>query len=327
MASRFLFNAALWQELNTRIPTARNVRAAVAYFGTGGASLLPLRAGDSLVVDMSLARVRSGATDPREVKKVLKRGVAVFSRATLHAKFIVIDDVVIAGSSNVSNHAKNDLDEAAVLTSDPSTVARARSIFDQLCTEPVRKDYLAKCIDEYRPPKFGAGSRGPSKKGVRVVQSKLWFIANLRYSNIPEEEESSATAITTKASKRLLDFEKCEVDYSHYPTKEAFFDHLREGDWLIKCIREGKGYDVWGPARFLGIESYPRGNGRRRYLLLVEKPLDAEATRWSVLRDRCPIPLPTKPRRLAVPSDENADALLRLWDSQGHFKKPRKRRT
>jgi hypothetical protein len=321
MSSQFLFNAALWHELSSRIPKAKKVRAAVAYLGKGGATLLPLRKGDVLVVNMSLGRVRAGATDPKEVRKLLKRGVSVFSRGSLHAKFLVIDNVVIAGSSNVSNHAKNDLDEAAVLTNDTATVQRARSTFEKLCTELVRKDYLAKCIKEYRPPKFtGKSSSGKKTKGKKVVQSKLWFLAGLRYSSIPESEKQDADAVVKKA-KKLLDFEKSEVDYCHYPAKEKFFSSLREDDWLIQCIREGKGYEVWAPSRFMGIESYPRGGGKRRYLLLLETPLEAEATRWTQLRSRSPIPLPAKPRRIPVPDDADADAILRLWDVRGRFKK------
>lgn len=327
MASQFLFNGALWHELETRIPKAKKVRAAVAYLGTGGATLLPLRKGDALIVDMSLARVRAGATDPKEVRKLLKRGVSVFSRGTLHAKFLVIDNIVIAGSSNVSNHAKNYLDEAAVLTTDVSTVQRARTTFEKLCTEPIRKNYLAKCIEEYVPPKFtGVHARpGWTKKSKKVVQSKLWFVAGLRYRGIPEDEEPKADAVVKKASERLLDFENCEVDYSHYSAKQAFFASLREGDWLIQCVRDAKGYDVWPPARFMGIESYPRGGGKRRYLLLAEKPLDTAPTRWTRLRGQSPVPLPGKPRTLPVAADADADALLRLWNARGKFKASRRK--
>ena len=154
MASRFLFNETLWAELEARIPKARVTRAAVAYVGSGASGLLPLKKGDKLVVDMSLKAVRSGTTDPREVKRLLRSGVQVFSRGSLHAKFFVIDRLVIAGSSNISKHARHHLDEAAILTDDAATVRRAVSTFDQLCTEPVRKDYLEKCIAEYRPPRL-----------------------------------------------------------------------------------------------------------------------------------------------------------------------------
>jgi len=273
---------------------------------------------------MSLARVRAGATDPREVKKLLARGVSVFSRGSLHAKFFIIDKVVIAGSSNISSHAKNSLDEAAVLTDDSAAVLRARTTFEKLCTEPVRKDYLAKCIKEYRPPKFTGHSTAGTKKGKKIVRSKLWIIGGLRYISIPKDEESSVQAVVNKATKKLLDFEKSEVDYCHYPAKEAFFSSLREGDWVLRCLLDGKGYDVWAPGRFLGVENYPRDRGKHRYLLLFEDPLEAEAIRWTAFRALAPMKLPAVPRRLAVQDDADADAILRLWDSRGRFKKSKR---
>jgi hypothetical protein len=55
MATRFLFNEALWQELSVRIAKAK-AQAAVAYLGSGASSLLPLKKGDGLVVDAESIR-------------------------------------------------------------------------------------------------------------------------------------------------------------------------------------------------------------------------------------------------------------------------------
>jgi len=101
--SRFLFNDSLWKEVRSRVHRAKTVRAAVAYVSTGASSIIPLRRGHTLLVDMSLPTVRQGATDPREILRLLRRGVEVFSRGSLHAKFFVTDGVVIAGSANLSN--------------------------------------------------------------------------------------------------------------------------------------------------------------------------------------------------------------------------------
>ncbi len=44
---------------------------------------------------MSPATVKAGATDPREVEKLIDRGVEVFTRSNLHAKVVVADKVLI----------------------------------------------------------------------------------------------------------------------------------------------------------------------------------------------------------------------------------------
>ena len=72
IASTFLSNETYWQDLSDRIKAAKQTDAAIAYFGLGGAKCLPLRRADRLIVDMSQATVRAGATDPREGSRLTK---------------------------------------------------------------------------------------------------------------------------------------------------------------------------------------------------------------------------------------------------------------
>jgi phosphatidylserine/phosphatidylglycerophosphate/cardiolipin synthase-like enzyme len=138
-----LINESLWRQAKRLLRDGQHLRAAIAYFGQKGATLLPFRKGQHLVVDLSIPSVRAGRSDPREVEKLLHRGVVVFSRANLHAKIIASDRETLVGSANVSNRAANLLDEAAALTSDPAAVRRAREFIESLSNEPVRPEYLA----------------------------------------------------------------------------------------------------------------------------------------------------------------------------------------
>jgi hypothetical protein len=327
MAARFLFNADLWAELAVRLQKAERARVAVAYLGTGASRLLPLREGHRLLVDMSLRSVRSGTTDPREVKKFMAKGVRVFSRGSLHAKFFVFDRVVIAGSCNISGHAQNVLDEAAILTDDTSAVARASSTFDRLCTEPVRGEYLRRCIKEYRPPHFAGQTQEDRKRRKRVDQGKLWVIGGLVHQGVPAAEETKAERVRKRAQRKLTDEGRFEVDDINYARPERFFKALREDDWIIQCVKDGAGFDVYPPSRFLGIDAYPRGPGKHRYLLLLETPVNAQSVRWQQLRRSAAGKLHAidrpRPKTLPVRSNEEADALLRLWDAKGRFRKVR----
>lgn len=123
----FLSNETLWQAISAQIKAASHVDAAIAYFGQGGAKLLPLRNGHRLVVDMNPATVRAGSTDPREIEKLIRRGVQAFTRRNLHAKIVVANKSVISGSANVSRHSQQVLDEAAILTTEPSAVCGRRA--------------------------------------------------------------------------------------------------------------------------------------------------------------------------------------------------------
>jgi hypothetical protein len=326
MSSSFLFNATLWSEISTRVQPAKKVGAAIAYLGSGGARILPLRSGDRLVVDMSLRSVRAGSTDPREVKKLLRKGVEVFSRPQLHTKFLVIDTVVIAGSANISLHARGCLDEAAILTDDPAVLCRAQATLEQLCTEPVRKDYLETCIREYRPPLFAGQARGGVRRRRKVVEAKLWLIAGLAHQDVPEREKDRTERATKKLTAMLV-FERSEVNYLHYPGERKFFAQLRVGDWAIQCFSNSRGFEVLSPARFLGRDAYPRRNGKQRQLLFFEESQHAEAVTWSALRRAAPNIAALQgrtPRTKPIPSDSDADAILRLWDSRGRFRSKRR---
>jgi len=220
------------------------------------------------------------------------------------------------------------LDEAAILTSDRAACARARAVFDRLCTEPVRKDYLQQCLKAYRPPRFPLGQTGQGSKRSKVRSAKLWIIGGLGYVDISEEEEHRVEAIVKRVERRLLDFERSEVEWIRYFGAERWFRALRVGDWGIRCFRERNGHDVFAPARFLGIERYASPRGKARHLLLFEIPSDSEPTRWTDFRHALPASLRTvvgaKPRTKPVPSDDDADDLLGLWTARGRFRRRRR---
>ena len=176
--TKFISNDNLWQEINARVSNGKTVKAAVAYLGQKGSQLLPLKKGDTLVIDMSLGTVRAGVTDPREVGKLINKGVKVFSRGSLHAKFIIIDKTLIASSANISNNSNKKLDEVGIITTDSAAIKRAIDFFEKLCTEPVREQYLKACIKAYNPKPFNVGK--PSQQKGRIRQAKLWFISGIR---------------------------------------------------------------------------------------------------------------------------------------------------
>ncbi|MEI7837864.1 MAG: hypothetical protein WCK05_15795 [Planctomycetota bacterium] len=96
--TRFLSNETLWAALRATAGQAKTVQAAIAFVGMGGAKLLPLKRGDTLLVDMSLGTVKRGGTDPKAVRTPMRRGVQVFTRAGLHTKCLLAGNTLIAGS-------------------------------------------------------------------------------------------------------------------------------------------------------------------------------------------------------------------------------------
>lgn len=330
--TRFISNDDLWREIQTRVAAGKQVRAAVAYFGGHGATLLKLKRGDSVVVDMSIAAVRQGVTNPHEIRTLIGRGVKVFSRGSLHAKFLVIDKTLIASSANASINSKNSLDEAGIITTDPVAVRRATDFFEKLCTEPVGREYLTKCIAEYRPPKFKAAverTKSHSKPSRRVVEAKLWFIGGLVVLNLSDDARESIERLERRTEKRLKQPEQTEVGWIRFGGKPKFLRHIRIGDWIVKCTKDGSGRYVGPPSQVLSLDEWVSRRGARYTMLMLETPSAGESISLSQFRKKIVSVQPElnhpNPRTKAIHNNDRADRILRLWTAAGKAARARRR--
>src|ERR1700680_1254899 len=84
-------------ELTTK---SRNARMAVAFWGEGAIEHLGLLGKRSAVT--IICNLRSGGTNPNEIRSVMAAGIHVSQCDTLHAKVYLFDNHVIIGSSNAS---------------------------------------------------------------------------------------------------------------------------------------------------------------------------------------------------------------------------------
>jgi hypothetical protein len=305
------------------VNAARHVDAAIAYFGSGGATLLPLRRGHRLIVDMSMSTVRAGATNPAEIEKLIKRGVQAFTRPNLHAKLVIADGWAMSGSANVSKHSQQTLDEAAILSNDSAVVRRSREFIDRLCTEPIRPEYLRECKRRYRPPRFNGRHLKEDGLRHRATHAKLWIV-NLVESSIPDSELTRFERGEAKAGKLLKDEMRSQLDSFHWPTKPKMATDMEKGDWIIQIVTYGdRAVVVDPPAQLLFIDNYVRDrtSGKRRWVFHLELPGRGQTMDWSEFRRKARRILGTdqlaKPRTKAIRDTAVADGLLRLWTTAG----------
>jgi hypothetical protein len=328
-STTFLINDDLWQTLSEMIKSAHQVDAAVAYFGTGGAKLFPLRRGHCLIVDMSPASVKAGTTNPYEIAKLMRRGVKVFSRRGLHAKVVVADNQALIGSANISRNSRDSLDEAAVLTKEPSVIRRAHEFLERICTEPIRPEYLKRCKSIYkssRRARTGRDNSTASKTKGRVTHAKLWLV-NLQDSSIPDSEIKRYEKGEQKAKTLLRDTANCEVTSFNCTSRSKMVDELEEGDWIIECIKHKDGsITVWPPAQLLYIDQYIRNQKtqKERYVFHSEIFQKCQSLDWSRFRKIANSILSNtlkKPRTKPIRNIGEADDLLRLWTPAGQISK------
>lgn len=331
VTTRFIRDNVLWREILACACKPDRKLAAVAYMATKSASLLPLQRGDRLVVDMSLDTVKRGSTDPREIRKLMQRGVEVFTRGSLHAKFIIAGKALIAGSANISPNSQNNLDEAGIITTEPVAVARAREFFDGLCTEPVRPEYLKRCIKEYRPPQFsGSATSEKRRRGPgRVVEAKLWFLGGLTELILSEADQKSMEKVEARAAKKLKNRARTCVTWVRYGGRRPkFMDQIRDGDWVVECTTDGGPRYVTAPAQVLRQDSWVSSKGARYETLMLEAPNSGETLPLSEFRKKVrrfePALDQKNPRTRAIENDEHADHILQLWTQAGRISKLRR---
>lgn len=324
-SSRFLSGRAVWAELKQRSAKATSkVQAAVAYFGKDGAKQLALKAGDRLLVDMSLLAVRQGVTDPREIKKLMRKKVQVFSRERLHAKFYLIDGVLICGSANVSSRSEQVLDEAAILTRDKGAILKAKAYLNEMCSEPVTGPYLEKCLKEYQPPWFTAarGGRKVTRKSSR--DAKLWFIAGISTIEIPTADQKKVDAIEEAAAEDLPD-ERHEVGWIRFRNKPAFYDLIKPSTWVLQCCWQGESRRiVEAPCQVLRKRTYMSSRGVKYHMLVLSVPRDGDDLGFTEFRARASKIVPAYhgpwSHSRAIVDDTSSDTLLHMWTSTGKLK-------
>lgn len=120
-----------WGHITRAIRTRGARYAAIAYVGHDAPDLLPLRAGDVLIVNASQAAIRAHATSPAALAFYLDKGVRVLSSPTLHAKVIATNRRAVIGSANASVNSAY-ADDAVVITDDPAIVADTRKFIDNI---------------------------------------------------------------------------------------------------------------------------------------------------------------------------------------------------
>ena len=232
MSFEFL-TANVWARITKDLSCAKApCQVAVAYLGKGGASLLPLPARSKIVVDASLAAVKSGQTHPGDLLALHKDGVQVFSRAALHAKVFVAGGVIIVGSANASQHSARVLTEAVVRSTDPAAIDAGRRFVEGLCIEPLGPGQLERLQRHYRPPRTpGRGKpANNSDAGVSV------YLARTFDTDLPEVLEKEGEAGNAVAKRKRSQTEGFEVKHVLWEGTPPF----KEGQLVVQLRARDK---------------------------------------------------------------------------------------
>jgi hypothetical protein len=141
---------------------------------------------------------------------------------------------------------------------------------------------------------------------------------------VPDEERKLAQSAIDRAVPARQQPERTYVDQLRYSDKVSWMTDIKTGHWVIPCVREGRGAEVWPPQQLLSIESYKRysrGRDRRRWVLQFEAPRRGAPVRLRqfqrAIRRAAPSAGWGGVRTKPIYDSEVADAMLRLWTQTG----------
>jgi hypothetical protein len=264
MSAQFI-TADVWGALSRAARRSKKpAYVAVAYFGKGAADLLCLPAKSRLVVDASEAAVKQGQTNPAELRRMLRRKVAVYSVQNLHAKVFAFDTAAFIGSANVSKHSASVLQEAVLRVTDAKVLRATRDFVKDLCLEPLGPKELTRLQKLYRPPRFVPGkhkARGQKQRfsTLRVVHTRSVDVAD-------KLEEAFEVGHKEAVKKRPYN--------SGFAIEEFYWSNpspFREGQLVIQVYKNAHGRSVSPPGHVIHTRSYRDGK-ERKTLIYAELP-------------------------------------------------------
>jgi len=280
----------LWQTITYFAKKSKVRRVAVAYLGTGATELLPMKNGDILAVNMSLANVKKGQVNPFEVEKYYEAGVKIFNCKNLHAKVYLFDKAAVVCSANIStnSYSPTGLIECGVLMDDKKTLTDTSEFIETLLIERVSKAYIDLCKDNYNPPKF-AGTKGRQLiKKPKIETSNFWVII-IHPTTFNNEEEQILEKDHSTYETQLTNRDDYDVGSIKFGASSSFIKNVKKSDLVMQIWNFKRRSKVQEPMRVLGVTEGRQINlkGHKNMFLRIEQKLEPWEDSWTSFEKFC----------------------------------------
>jgi PLD-like domain len=311
----------LWKTIRTRARRVRCRRAVIAYVTQ---DLVGFRKGDTLVVDASTYAVRNGETNAKLLTKLHKKGVMLYDCPRLHAKMLLLDDVVVIGSGNMSNSSASGLVEAGVISDHSSTVAGIASLIEQIVSQSKKLD--AKSLASLRKIKVIRRS-GPHtsehkrrKPKIAELGNRTWLVGVTEIVTTQADEQRVVDR-AIKALRPIMRDPDEEPDWIRWHGKTRFTLECREGDSIIRIWTSHKAKRPSTVMRSAPVLLKQRGTRRTHFFLGTPSSPHAELSwgKFQKLFAKAGGIGRIKPGGVRVLEPEVAEALARKWKQAARY--------
>ena len=223
----------LWTEVRRRARTSKSRKAAIAY---ATRDLVGFRKGDTLVVDASTLAIRNGETDAPLLRKLHRKGVQLYACADLHAKILLLDDVAIISSGNMSSNSEHRMVEAALISDHGSILAGVASLMEQLVQQssPLDAKQIAQLCKIEVIRRGGWNGVRPKGRKTRIAKlgNRTWIVGVRELERNPKPEEQKLIDRATRFLKGRLDFAEDDLSWIRWGVRGRLrhWRHFGEDD-------------------------------------------------------------------------------------------------
>jgi hypothetical protein len=252
---RFVAGGGVWDEICSAASRAGRGKATVVVSYLTDDEFLPLRSGDTLVVNLDDAKLKAGLTDPTLVLKYLEAGVKTFRSPGLHAKVYIFGNKTIIGSPNASKNSRVQGESVAIIDGVKSANAARQMIATSLPLLPVDQATLKGMKQIYRPARGGGRPVPLVPQPLDPKTDRLW-LQPFKFGHLPEHVLTVANSKLRAARRQAGRSDVTQID--SYLSRQP--DPLNKGD-LVIFLDEATNPDgavVYPPARILDRHDLPR---------------------------------------------------------------------
>jgi hypothetical protein len=228
----------LWKEVRALARKTRQRKAAIAYVTE---DLVGFRKADVLVTDASPRTISCGETDATLLRKLSKKGVEIHDCPDLHAKVLLLGDVAVIGSGNMSKSSADRMVEAGVVTNHRSTVSAVASLIEQLIessSQITAKRIATLCkIKVVRRGGRPAGDGGKRRTKISRLGNRTWLVGVRELIRPPAPTEQRMIDKAKSELRRRFNDEEEDFDWIKWGTRDRFAKTCRQGDSVIQILK------------------------------------------------------------------------------------------
>ena len=313
----------LWKRIAKLASKSNRRMAAIAYATNERA--IRFGEGDTLIVDASEQAVACGQTSALLLKHAYQNGAKIYSLAGLHAKVLLLDDVAVIGSANLSSSSANELVEAAILTDHPAAVATTRAFIEAVMKKaaPVDgKDLVRLGSIKVNRRFLRATVRAAAKQvSIPVAAHRTWLASVTRLDESRFEDESERAERGLEEARQLLNKKSSDANWIRYPSDQTrFVKEAKQGDSVIQIWNESH-KDKIPAAVYFHTPILMRRREPTCIRIYLEEAASSERTaltwrQFLRLTKQVGLPFKVSPHSLRVIPDNYSDALAALWKRQ-----------